>query len=88
MGQFWGYILKNSAGRLYVGQTSDLARRLTEHNDPARVKSRYTAKSGPWTLIWSEAHGSRSEAMERERQIKSMKSARWVREKLLKTPDV
>ncbi len=71
-----------------MGQTSDMERRLAEHNDPARAKSKYTAKAGPWRLIWSEAHGSRSEAIVRERQIKSMKSARWIRENLLRTPDI
>ena len=88
MGQFRVYILENSAGRFYIGYTSDLDRRLAEHNDPARAKSKYTAKSGPWILIWSEAHTSRSEAMEREQQIKSMKSARWIHENILRAPDV
>ena len=34
-------------------------------------------------MRWSEAHPSRAAAVRRERQIKAMKSARWIREQLL-----
>ena len=80
---FWVYIIKNPAGRLYVGQTDDLAVRLANHNRVDRIAGKFTRKHGPWTLVWSEPHPSRSEAMARERQIKAMKSARWIREHLL-----
>jgi len=80
---FWAYIIENPQGRFYIGHTDDLERRLGEHNDPDRAKSKYTAKRGPWTLVWSESHPDRSAAMRRERQIKAMKSARWIRENLL-----
>ena len=77
------YVLENSLGRFYVGHTDDLPRRLAEHNDPSREKSGYTAKQGPWRLVWWEEHLDRSSAVRRERQIKAMKSARWIREHLL-----
>ncbi len=76
-------MLENRFGRFYVGSTDDLMRRLAEHNDPSRDKSKYAAKNGPWRLLWSEPHETRSAAMDRERQIKRMKSARWIRERLL-----
>ena len=66
-----------------VPNGEDLDRRVAEHNDPTNPKSKYTAKHGPWSLVWSERHPTRSEAMERERQIKRMKSAMWIRETLL-----
>ncbi|HDM78918.1 MAG TPA: hypothetical protein ENG51_21030 [Deltaproteobacteria bacterium] len=32
---FWTYVLRSqSTGKLYIGHTSDLKRRLREHNDP------------------------------------------------------
>ena len=80
---FWVYVLENEQGRFYVGHTDDLDRRLAEHNDPLRSKSKYTAKHGPWRLVWSEVHPTRSEAMTRERFIKSRKSAAWIRQRLL-----
>ena len=77
------YVLENEAGRFYVGQTDDLERRLAEHHDVGPTQGKYTLKNGPWTLVWSEGHTSRGSAMRRERQIKRMKSARWIRRNLL-----
>ena len=82
-GPFWVYVLENPSGKLYVGSTDDLTRRLTEHNDPQRSKSKFTAKHGPWALVWAESHCTRAAAVKRERQIKAMKSARWIRDNLL-----
>ena len=77
------YILQSNAGRFYVGHTDDLARRLVEHNDPDRSRRHFTAKSGPWHLVWQEEHESRAAALRRERFIKSRKSAAWIRRYLL-----
>jgi predicted GIY-YIG superfamily endonuclease len=79
---FWSCILENPAGRFYVGHIDDLARRLESHNRTDSIKGQFTRKNGPWKLVWSEHHPTRS-TMARERQIKSMKSARWIREQLL-----
>ncbi len=77
------YILENPAGRFYVGSTDDVARRVAEHNDAARGHKTFTHKNGPWRLVWSEVHPNRASAVARERYIKGMKSARWIREHLL-----
>jgi predicted GIY-YIG superfamily endonuclease len=82
-GPFWVYVLENSAGRFDIGQTDDLERRLGQHNDPSADSRKYAVKNGPWQLVWSEPHETRESAVRRERQIKSMKSARWIRENLL-----
>jgi putative endonuclease len=80
---FFVHTLEVAQGRCCVGRTDDLQRRISEHNDPDRARSKYTAKSGPWMLVWSEEHATRSEAMMRERFIKSRKSASWIRRHLL-----
>ena len=80
---FWVYILQNPAGRFYIGQTDELPTRLANHNRTDNVSNKFTRKNGPWILVWSEQHPTRSVAMEREWQIKRMKSARWIRENLL-----
>jgi predicted GIY-YIG superfamily endonuclease len=82
LNQFFVYLLMNANGGFYVGHSDDVARRLTEHNDPERG-STYTHKHGPWELVWTEAHPDRASAMKREKQIKRMKSAHWIRENLL-----
>jgi putative endonuclease len=79
---FWVYILENASGRLYVGHTDNLEARLFRHNRTDN-RSTYTRQHGPWTLVWSEAHETRASAMSREKQIKSMKSAAWIRRELL-----
>ncbi len=71
---FWAYILSNPQGKLYVGHTNDLDRRLKEHNDPAADSRKFAPKHRPWTLLWSEPHPSRADALRRERQLKAYKS--------------
>jgi len=84
--RFHVYILQNPSGRFYVGHTSDLAARLANHNSGRDPLGKYTRKNGPWELVWSEAHSTRPAASRREREIKSWKSARRVREVLLGLP--
>ena len=80
---YWVYILQNFAGKSYVGHTDDLSTRLHSHNRTDKVLGKFTRKNGPWELVWSEGHITRASAIARERQIKGMKSARWIRENLL-----
>jgi len=52
---------------LYTGYTSDLRRRLAEHNSG---KSKSTKGREPFELIYYEAYRSKSDAMRRERMLK------------------
>jgi putative endonuclease len=81
--EFFVYILENPRGRFYIGSTDSLDRRLQQHNGANHHIPTFTHKNGPWQLVWSENHPTRSAAMLRERQIKNMKSAKWIRENLL-----
>src|SRR5690242_160984 len=74
------YILQNPAGKFYIGHTVGLQTRLVSHNRTDQIRRKFTRKNGPWELVWSEPHLTRAEAMARERQIKSMKSSKWIRE--------
>jgi putative endonuclease len=80
---FWVYVLQNPDGKFYIGHTSEPLLRLESHNRTDKVVGKFTRKNGPWELVWCEEHRSRSSAIKRERQIKGMKSARWIREQLL-----
>jgi predicted GIY-YIG superfamily endonuclease len=77
------YILQNPKGHFYVGHTDDLATRVASHNRTDKVYGKFTRKNGPWILLWSEQHCDRPSAARRERQIKSWKSARLIRIRLL-----
>jgi putative endonuclease len=80
---FWVYVLENPNGKFYIGQTQNIPARINDHNRTDSFEGHFTRKNGPWKLVWSEAHDSRGSAINRERQIKRMKSARWIREHLL-----
>ena len=77
------YVLENAKGQLYIGHTDNLENRILSHNRTDKIAGKFTRKNGPWQLVWSEAHPTRAAAMARERQIKGMKSAHWIREALL-----
>ena len=69
---YYVYILKScSADRYYIGHSSDYNKRLIEHNSK-RVKS--TKTFVPWEIVYKEEYENKSEAFNREMQIKSYKS--------------
>ena len=57
----------NGGSRTYVGWTTDLERRLSEHN--AGIGARST-RGRKWVLLYSECYATRGEAMSREWHIK------------------
>ena len=73
---FYVYVLKNTKPSLYIGHTNDLERRVIEHNSG---RSPYTKNRGPWNLIYSESLVSRSEAMRREKFLKSGKGREFLK---------
>ena len=65
----WVYVLRSRVnGRLYVGMTSRLRRRLAEHNNG---HNRSTSAWRPWDLIRRESFADYAQARERERFLKS-----------------
>lgn len=68
---FFVYILQSeTTGKYYIRQTNNLEQRLLRHNTHP---DSYTKNKGPWRVVYSEECGTRSEAMRREKQIKSYK---------------
>jgi putative endonuclease len=62
------YLLRsNRDGRFYVGWTTDVERRLQQHNEG---KSRYTKSRGPWELVATEVFEDKDLAKKRERTLK------------------
>ncbi|MFQ5776613.1 MAG: GIY-YIG nuclease family protein [Terriglobia bacterium] len=77
---FTVYILQSErTGRYYVGQTSNLPKRLHYHQCGLTRSGR---NRGPWRVVYQEEFSTRSEAVRRERQIKKWKSRRYL-EKLM-----
>ena len=60
------YILKSEkTGNSYVGHTSDLDKRLLEHNNGKSISTR---SRRPWVLVYKEEYETRVEAI-REKAI-------------------
>lgn len=63
------YVIKSKVdGRLYVGFTENLERRVKEHN---AGKTKSTKGYLPWTLVFQEEVNERSLARKREKYLKS-----------------
>lgn len=67
------YVLECDDGTFYTGYTTDVGRRVAEHN--AGDGAKYTAGRTPVSLRYVEYHGDRSEAQSREYAIKSQTRA-------------
>lgn len=73
------YIMANKRnGTVYLGVTSDLAKRAWEHRNGAG--SKFTAKYGCKRLVWFEAFENLDAARHRELQMKEWKRAWKLRE--------
>ena len=66
------YILRCSDGSLYTGVTTDLQRRIREHNETSRG-AKYTRSRRPVTLCYSQEFPDRSSAQSEECRIKKLK---------------
>ena len=77
---FYTYVLKSkSSGQFYTGYTNDLRKRFNEHNSG---KSAYTAKRGPYVLLYYEACYNQQDAMAREKYLKTATGKRYLNNRL------
>ena len=63
---FYVYVLRNELGRFYIGYSSDLRRRVREHNDGHNRSTR----GHRWSLVYYEAYASELQARQREMRLK------------------
>lgn len=70
----WLYIVKCSDGSYYTGTTSELEKRLSEHQ--AGIPGAYTFDKRPVEFVFTEGFSSWPEAVAREMQVKG-----WSRNK-------
>jgi len=74
------YVLRSlKNGRLYVGSTNNLDRRLYEHNSG---QSAYTRSTRPFVLVYFEEFETRIEAVRRELELKTGQGRQWLKEKI------
>ena len=70
------YIIECNDNTLYTGITTDMQRRIKEHNN--KKGGSYTRTRLPVSLVYNETCSTRSAALKREAQIK-----RWSKQKKL-----
>tara|TARA_R110000822_G_scaffold28380_4_gene84358 strand:- start:1520 stop:1786 length:267 start_codon:yes stop_codon:yes gene_type:complete len=66
------YIVECSDGSFYTGITTDIDRRILEHNYSLKA-AKYTRSRRPVRLVYEESASNRSEASKREYSIKRLK---------------
>ncbi len=66
---YFVYILECNDGSLYTGITTDVVKRLDEHNSSEKG-AKYTKARRPVKLLYSESSTNRSTASKREYEIK------------------
>lgn len=72
MNAWYVYMLRCADNSLYTGITTDIERRLDEHNRSDRLAARYTRARRPVSLVWQEQHFDRSSALKREAALKRL----------------
>jgi putative endonuclease len=69
---FFVYILYSlNKDKFYIGFTSNLEERINRHNQKSKG---FTGNTNDWLIVHSETYNTKSEALAREKQIKSWKS--------------
>ncbi|MFH2136725.1 MAG: GIY-YIG nuclease family protein [Patescibacteria group bacterium] len=68
---YYLYILECSDKSLYTGITTNLARRVGEHNS-GRLGAKYTNARRPVKLVYSKGYKNRSTASKEESRIKKL----------------
>lgn len=85
MTNYYVYIVQCADDTLYTGYTTDVEKRVTEHNGTGETKAskmasaRYTRARRPVTLVYSEEQPSRSAAMKCEAAIKKLSRGEKLR---------
>ena len=69
-GPWFCYLVACADGSLYAGITTDLERRVSEHN--RGTASKYTRGRRPVRLVYAEPQPDRAEASRREWEIKAL----------------
>jgi predicted GIY-YIG superfamily endonuclease len=82
---YYVYILRSVSepSQIYIGVTSDLMQRLTDHN---AGKSLHTAKYLPWEIACHIGMPDKQQAFEFEKYLKSHSGRAFAAKRLVKRP--
>lgn len=77
---FYVYVIESLVNqRFYIGYTSDIVKRIKEHNQGLNFSTKIYK---PWECIYYEACLEESDAMRRERYLKTTQGNRLLKRRL------
>jgi putative endonuclease len=77
MNKFYMYIVYSlKLDKFYIGSTNNLERRLQDHN---RGKTAFAKQGMPWELKYYEEFKSKTEAYNRELEVKKRKDRNYIK---------
>ena len=85
---YYTYVLLNElSGKIYIGQTDNLEKRVNQHNDTDfklfGINAYTKLNKGKWKVVYSETFETRSEAMKREKALKSSRGRNFIYKDIL-----
>lgn len=81
MNGYLAYIMYSSKfDKTYIGQTGNLIARFKDHNELG--KKGWTTKYRPWKVVHVEFYKTRSEALAREKFLKTGRGREWIKQNI------
>ncbi|MBU4310833.1 GIY-YIG nuclease family protein [bacterium] len=82
---YYVYVIWNEeAKKYYIGQTNNLEKRISQHNNSNSAYSKYTKQyKGLWALVYFEEYLTRKEAKKREKYLKNRSGREFIKNKIL-----
>lgn len=84
--RWWVYIVECCDGTFYTGVTTNMARRIRQHNGELTGGARYTSARRPVDLKYLEESSDRSNALKREYRIRHL--PKQQKQQLIETADL
>ena len=76
------YVLyANSFDKIYIGYSADPEKRLSSHN--ADFNHGWTRSYRPWRIVYTEKLPTKKIALQREKQLKSARGRKFIREEII-----
>jgi putative endonuclease len=72
MNEWFVYLVRCKDNSLYTGITTDLERRIHEHNHDNKQAASYTRARRPVALVYWESAATRAQALSREASLKQL----------------
>jgi putative endonuclease len=80
--KYFVYVIKSIEGYKYTGVTSNLEKRLNEHNN--KSLSFWTKRGTNWNIIYKEDFDNSTDAWKREKWLKSGNGRKFINDLISK----